>query len=139
MCSFIINIPERLIDIRINQDGHSEGGNPDRNPGFRVKPGMTDDASGLRNEGRRDRRKSTSWPGFSHPARRKDQGDCGRHFANDASGYDSPLYAGDGRSPGRQQPHSFSNLGCARAATTPCGRKTLALSLKRSPLAKPLR
>jgi hypothetical protein len=37
-----MNIPKRCINIPINQGCHSrEGGNPDRNPGFRVKPGMT--------------------------------------------------------------------------------------------------
>jgi hypothetical protein len=37
------SIPKRCINIPINQGCHSrEGGNPDRNPGFRVKPGMTD-------------------------------------------------------------------------------------------------
>ena len=37
------NSPKSCINIRINQGCHSrEGGNPDRNPGFRVKPGMTD-------------------------------------------------------------------------------------------------
>jgi hypothetical protein len=38
-----ISVPKRCINIPINQGCHSrEGGNLDRNPGFRVKPGMTD-------------------------------------------------------------------------------------------------
>ena len=37
------NIAKRCINIRINHSCHSrESGNPDRNPGFRVKPEMTD-------------------------------------------------------------------------------------------------
>ncbi len=39
--------PKRCINICIDEVRHSrEGGNPERNPGFRVKPGMTD-AEGL--------------------------------------------------------------------------------------------